>query len=66
MNFNFDNIYNNSYSIDDIMNDNNFLKYNSFPNYINYNNNNNHNNFYDNNNCFYMTDPNNFLNYNKQ
>ncbi len=63
MNFNFDNIYDNSYSINDIMNDNNFLKYNSFPNYINYNNNHN-NNFYDNNNCFYMTDPNNFLNYN--
>ena len=63
MNFNFDNIYDNSYSINDIINDNNFLKYNSFPNYINYNNNHN-NNFYDNNNCFYMTDPNNFLYYN--
>ena len=66
MNFNFDNIYSNSYSINDIMNDNNFLKYNSFPNYINNNNNNNNQNinFYDNNNCFYLTDPNNFLNYN--
>ena len=65
MNFNFDNVYNNSYSINDIMNDNNFIKYNSFPNYINNNNNNNQNiNFYDNNNCFYLTDPYNFLNYN--
>ena len=75
MNFNFDNIYYNSYSFNENMNNNNIMKHKTFPNIINdnnnnniplnnLNNNNNINNFYDNNNCFYMSVPNNFLNYN--